>query len=835
MPFALPIRHAWRSLRRTPVFTVTAALTLVIGIGASVAIFTVVNGVLLRPLPYGRPERLVGAWFDLPPINLTHAQQTQTTYYTFQQLAHTIDGIGVYQDGSVNVSEPGGTSEPQRLTAAWITATLVPVLDVSPILGRNFTAEEDRPFGTASGVGRRDAGSVVIISEGLWRSRFAADSTILGRTMEVNGSTREIVGVMPRRFRFPAAATELWLPLGLDPLNKFPGGFNYNSIARLKPGVRVEDAQRDFTAVLPRLVDLYPSFAPGISAQMLMDQAKPKPVLIPLRDDVTGGIARTLWMVAAAAGLVLLVACANVSNLILVRADGRQRELAVREALGAGRARVLSHFLAESVVLVGIAGAAGLAVATIAVRLLVRAGPADIPRLAEVGVDATAVLFTVALTALVAVFCSVIPALRIGRVHLSNALREGGRSGTSGRVQQRVRGALVAAQIALALVVLAGSGLLVRTFQRLHAVRPGFDPQHVMTFWMSPSRARYPNDSAVGRFYATLETRVGALAGVQAVGLSSRLPLEAFGMNQNPLYPEGDPSYATKIPPLQINTVVNGTYFRAMGIPLLAGRTFDRLDLQRDGEAVVSRHTAVQFWRDSTGVAAIGKRFRDLPNGPLYTVVGVVGDVRDTTLAAPPSETVYFPEVAERDTLFSQTARTMALVVRTPGDPAAITGAVRAAVRELDPSLPLFDVRPMTTAFDASMAQLSVVILILGAAAVVTLVLGAIGLYGVMAYVVTLRTKELGVRIALGAQPGAVAAMMTRQGMALTGIGIAGGLALFALVARFLRSFLFGVAPGDPLTLAGASLMLAAVATLASWIPARRASRADPASALRAE
>jgi predicted permease len=835
MSLALPVRHAWRSLRRTPVFTITAALTLVIGIGASVAIFAVVNGVLLRPLPYGSPDRLVGVWFDLPPINMTHAQQTQTSYYTFQRLAQTIDGIGLYQEGSANVSEPGGTTEPQRLTSAWITATLLPVLRVSPVLGRNFTAEEDRPFVTAAGVGRRDAGTVVIISEGLWRSRFAADSHVVGRTLEVNGSTREIIGVMPRRFRFPAAATDLWLPLGLDPGNKFPGGFNYNAIARLRPGVSVADAQRDFTAVLPRMVELYPSFAPGVTTQMLMEQARPRPALIPLQDDVTGGIAKTLWMVAAAAALVLLVACANVSNLILVRADGRQRELAVREALGAGRARLLSHFVAESVVLAGLAGVAGLGLATVAIRLLVSAGPADIPRLAEVGVDAPVLLFTVVLTAFVALFCSVIPALRIGRVHLSNALRAGGRGGTSGRVQQRVRGALVAAQIALALVLLTGSGLLVRTFQRLHAVRPGFDPQHVMTFWVSPSRARYPGDSAVARFYAQLEARVGALPGVQAVGLSSRLPLVGYGMNQNPLYPEGDPSYATKIPPLQINTVANGTYFRAMGIPLVSGRTFDRLDLQRDGEAIVSRRTATEFWHDSTGAAALGKRFRDLPAGPLYTVIGVVGDVRDTSLAALPSQTVYFPEVAERDTLFSQTARTLALVVRTPGDPAAITTAVRHAVHELDPSLPLFDVKPMTTAFDASMAQLSFIILILGAAAVVTLLLGAIGLYGVMAYVVTLRTRELGVRIALGAQPGAVAAMMTRQGMVLTGIGIAGGLALFGLLARFLRSFLFGVAPGDPVTLAGASLMLAAVAALASWIPARRASRADPAGALRAE
>ncbi|MFI5311498.1 MAG: ABC transporter permease [Gemmatimonadales bacterium] len=831
-----PLRHAWRSLRRTPVFTIADTLTLVIGIAASVMIFVLVNGVLLRPLPYGNPDRLVGAWFDLPPLNMTHAQQTQTTYYTFQRLAHTIDGIGLYQDGTADISEPGGKSEPQHLTVAWMTATLLPVLEVSPIRGRNFTAEEDTPNGGRNSARPGDDGpTVVIIGEGLWRTRFGADPNIVGRTVDLNGRTRTIVGVMPTRFRFPSAATQVWLPLGLDPDNKFPGGFNYNAVARLKPGVTLAAAQRDFDAVLPRMVELYPSFAPGVTTQMLMDQAKPKPMLVAMRDDVTGGIAKTLWMIAAAAGLVLLVACANVSNLILVRADGRQRELAVREALGAGRARILSHFFAESVVLSGIAAVIGTGLAAVAIRLLVNAGPAGIPRLAEVGVDGTAILFATVLAALIAVFCSAIPALRIGRLHLSNALREGGRSGTAGRVQHRVRGALVAAQIALALVVLAGSGLLVRTFQRLHAVRPGFDPQNVVTFWMSPPRARYPGDSAIARFYAQLETRIAAVPGVKVAALSSRLPLSLNGMNQNPLFPEDDPEYATKIPPLQINTVVNGEYFRAIGIPIVAGRTFDRLDSQRDGEAIVSLRSAVQFWKDSTGRAALGRRFRELPKGPLYTVIGVAGDARDTALAAPPTQTVYFPEVAEPDTLLSLTARTMAIVVRTAGEPAAIVGAVQAAVHELDPAVPLFDVKAMTTVFDASTAQLSFIIVILGGAAIVTLVLGAIGLYGVMAYVVTLRTKELGVRIALGAQPSAVAAMMTRQGLTITALGVLGGLGLFALVARFLRSFLYGVAPGDPVTLAAASLMLVSIAALASWIPARRAARVDPAEALRAD
>jgi len=669
----------------------------------------------------------------------------------------------------------------------------------------------------------------------MWRTRFGAERSVIGRTLDVNGKSRQIVGVMPATFRFPLATTQIWLPLALDPNTPYSEGFNYDGVARLKPGVTIEAARNDFAAILKRLPELYPSFVPGVTTKMLMDQAKPVAVLIPMRKDVTGDIAGTLWMIAAAAGLVLLVACANVANLILVRADSRQRELAVREALGAGRARVLGHFLAESAVLALGAGAIGLGVATLAVRALVRAGPANLPRLSEVSIGATEVAFAVLVSGFIALVCSIIPALRIGRVQLGNALREGGRGGTTGRARQRVRGALVAAQIALALVVLAGSGLLVRTFQRLNAVKPGFDAEHVTTLWVAAPRARYKTDTTLVRFYSQLTAAVARLPGAQSVGLSSRLPLVRHGMNQNPFYVEGDVSSASKIPQLQIFTTIDGGYFRTMGIPLLAGRNFGSLETQPENEAIVSQRTAEHFFKDSTGATALGKRFRPLPTGPWYTVIGVVGNARDTALTAVPSHTVYFAQVVPRDTLLGQTRSTMALVVRSAGDPAAIIPAVRSALREIDPTLPTFDVQPMTTVVRASMARLQFVIVILGSAAVVALLLGAVGLYGVMAYLVTLRTRELGVRIALGAQPRAVAAMMTRQGLVLTAAGVAGGLILFALVARFLRAFLFGVAPSDPLTLLAASVTLVVVASLASWIPARRASRVNPVEALRAE
>lgn len=819
-------RPAWRSLRRSPAFTITASTTLVLGLGAAIAIFALINGVLLRPLPYGNSDRLVGVWNDLPGVSIHKAQQTSATYFTFRKLARSLSGIAVYNSGSVNVSDPRDGAEPQHIGVGYISASALTVLQVPPLVGRGFNEVEDAPKGP----------NVAMISEGMWRTRFGSDPAILEKKLEVNGRTYDIIGVMPSRFRFPDATAQLWLPMQLDPHDPFPGGFNYNAVARLAPNVSVQDAERELVNVLPRIVEDWPNLAPGVTTQLLLDQAKPRPFVVPLKEDVTGGISKTLWLVAAAAGLVLLVACANVTNLILVRADARQRELAVREALGAGRARVLAHFLGESVVITAIAGAIGTGLAALAVRMLVSVGPAEIPRLAEVHIDLATVGFAIVASVLVALLCSAIPALRLGRLHLSRALREGGRSGTAGRVQQRVRSTLVAAQIALALVALAGSGLLVRTFFELNAVKPGFSADHVATQWMSLPGARYPNDTAATQFYARLLERAAALPGVQSAGLTSRLPLMGRGMNQNPYYPENDPSYEKKIPPLQIYTSTDGNYFRTMGIPLIAGRTFYPLDRQRFGEAIISQATSYTFYHDSTGQQALGKRFRDLPNSDnWYTIVGVVGNVRDTALAAAPSQTVYFPEVPSTSKFNGQFNNTMALVIRTSGDAAAMRPVVQRLVRELDPTLPVFDAQPMSNVFRASMAQLSFTILVLGAAAVVTLVLGAIGLYGVMAYIVALRTRELGVRIALGASPSEVISMLTRQGVVLTAAGIASGLALFFVVARFLRTLLFGVAPTDPLTLAAASLLLVAIAALASWIPARRTSRLDPADVLRAD
>jgi putative ABC transport system permease protein len=819
------LSYAWRSLRRAPLFAATVVLTLTIGIGSAVAIFTLVNAVLLRPLPYGNPDRLVGVWHDIPTISLNHIPQTVGTYLTYKRLARTIEGIALYDDGSASVTDPDGRAAPERMLASWATADFFPVLGVPPILGRAFTAAEDVPKGP----------DVVVISEGVWRSRFGGDRSVIGKKLVVSGRPVEIIGVMPASFRIPDGGTQLWFPKQIDPNEQFPGGFGHHGVARLKPGVSVEAAERDFANALPHIVEISPNFAPGLTTQQMITQAKPTPRLIPMRDSLVGDISGTLWMVAATAALMLLVTCANVANLLLVRADGRHRELSVRAALGAGRTRVLAHFFTESALLAAVSSLLGIGAAAIAIQILVTRGPAEIPRLAEVHVDGAVIAFTIVVGTLVALACSAIPAIRFMRGDPLSGLRDGGRSGTAGREKHRARSVLVSAQMAFALVVLAASGLLLRSFQRLHAVRPGFNANGVATVWLALPSLRYPGDSSIVQFYTRLSQRVAQIPGVESVGLTSRLPFESHGLDQEPMWFDGDPTATAKIPPIEVFSTVDAGYFRTLGIPLIAGRTFDAIERQRGDEVIVSLETAIHFFHDSTGRAAIGKRFRTLPGLPLHTVIGVVGSTRDTSLSAPPVRVTYFPESVPTDTsrMDSQLARTMAVVARTNGDIASVTRSIQVLIRELDPTLPTFDEQSMSATVSASIARVSFAMGVLGVAAGVTLILGVIGLYGVIAYVVTLRTRELGVRIALGAQPRSVAAMVTKQGLMLSAAGIVVGLALVIVSARFLRSFLFEIAPTDPVTLAAATGTLVAFALLASWIPARRAARVNPIDALR--
>ncbi|MFI5228764.1 MAG: ABC transporter permease, partial [Gemmatimonadales bacterium] len=564
--------YAVRSLRRAPLFSASVVVTLTVAIGSAAAIFSLLNGVLLRPLPFGHADRLVGVWFDMASLSLNHAQQTPGTYETFRRYARTIDAIGLYPEGSANVSDPDGRGDPERINTTWATASTIPLLEISPLVGRTFSKAEDVPNGPR----------VALISEGYWRSHYAADKNVVGKTLMIYGRATTIVGVMPARFRFPGAATEIWLPLQLDLNNPYSGGFSYNAVARLKAGVSIEAAQRDFATVLPRTVEVTPNLTPTVPMKMVLDQAKPVVQIVPMRDDVVGNVSSALWMVAAAALVLLLAACANVANLLLVRADARHRELAVRSALGAGRARVLAHFFTESAVLTGLSCALGLVAAWAGIHALVTAGPSQIPRLAEVHIDGAVVAFTIAVGVLIALASSAIPALRFMRADPLSGLRDGGRGGTAGGHRQRARGALVAAQVAFALVVLSSSALLVRSFQRLRAVHPGFEANGVATLWFMLQSQRYPSDTSVVQFAARLIARAAQAPGVTRVGVGSWLPLEENGQNHDPVYVEGEASPA-KIPQLASYLSIDSGYFGAMGIPIIAGHTFDRIERQRAG------------------------------------------------------------------------------------------------------------------------------------------------------------------------------------------------------------------------------------------------------------
>ena len=814
----ISLRHALRSLKRTPVFTVAVILTLVLGVGSVAAMFAIAYGVLLAPLEYGHPDRLISIGLQTP--ELRRIQQSPAVYFTYKRFARRLDDIGFYRTGNANIWTADGGEAPERVTATWVTASTIRMLQVTPILGRSFNDDEDRP----------NSPTVAIISESVWRARFNGARDVIGKTLYVNSVAREIVGVMPERFAFPAADTRLWLPARIDPSSTVVGDFSYSAVARLAPNVTPTDAQRELAYVLPRVAESFPRLESGTSTADWLDQAHPEPVVVPLRDEVTSGIARTLWMLAAAAGLVLLVAWANVANLMLIRADGRQLELAVREALGASRLRIVTHFLGESLVLSTTAGALALLAAWGAVRALVAFGPADVPRLAELGVGLTTVGFIAVVAIVGAIICAGVPAVRVRRGSLSISLRDGGRSQTAGKTRQRLRAMIAALQIAVALVVSAGSALLLRTFHRLHEERPGFDATNVMTMWTQLPFARY-GDSASVSFYARLTELVGQLPTVRAAGLTMRLPLGAGETREQSFRIEGDGRTLS----LPTNAIDDG-YFSAMKIPVLAGRGFQRLGLQRDGDVVISRHAAATIFGDPTGSAAVGRQLASVPSGPTYTIIGVVGDVRDHDLGTAPSPMVYVPQVVPIDPRAEPGARrTMALVIRTSGPPTAIVSAVRRLVRDLDPTVPIFNVETMADVVRASTARLSLTLTLMAAAAAITLALGTIGLYGVMAYMVALRTREFGVRVALGAEPRQLARAVAMRGFTVIATGVTAGFGLYAIAAPFLRAFLYGVTPGDPVTLGAVALALVGTASLASWLPARRAAQVDPAEALRAE
>jgi putative ABC transport system permease protein len=815
---ARELRLAARALLRRPAFTLVAVGTLALGSGAATTVFGVVNGVLLRPLPYPEPERLVSVSHTLAISGLSKVDQSDAGFLLYQRSATAFEGMGVHRISDVNLGAADGAGAPERVAATGVSAGLFDVLRVAPLLGRGFLAAEDRPGGPR----------VVVLSERLWRRQFGADPRVVGRRVIVDGAPREVVGVMPARFQYPNARTELWFPLALDPARANPGSFNYVSVARLKPGVAPSRAASELAGILPRVVDEFPS---DVTRGML-EQVRLRPAVAPLRDVLVGDVRRLLWILLGSAALLLLVACANAASLFLVRAEGAQREVAVRTALGAGRGAIVSRGLAEALLIAGAGGAVGVALALVAARLL-RALPAglDIPRLGEVSVDGRVVGFAVAVTAFATLAVSVLPLLRTRRLPVAVVLKDAGRSATAGARRQRARSALVVAQVALALVLVAGSGLMARSFARLRDVRPGFDAERVLTLRVALPRATYRDAAAVTQLYDRLLAQVRALPGVTTAGLTTWVPLTS-NHDDTTISVEDRPLPENVVPDLHYIAYVSGELFSTMGIPLLAGRTFAPADAARPStDVIVTRAFAERYWK---GSSPLGKRIRPFGPGPWYTIVGVVGDVHLEALEKPAEDAVYFP-IATPNGKAAYAPGTIALMVRTTGNPEALVAPVRRVVQRLDPALPTYDERPLRDVLSAAAARTRFVMLVLALASAVALTLGAVGVYGVMAYGVSLRQREIGVRMALGARPADVGQMISRHGVALAAAGVGLGLAAALGVTRFLRGLLYDVSPTDPVTLGGTCAVLLLVALVASWLPARRAAAMDPVEALRRE
>ena len=804
------LRYAMRGLVRTPGFTAVAVTTLALGIGATTAIFSVVNGVLLRPLPYPDAGRVAMIWMDNRRMGLHEDIHSWPNYVDLKTQTRSFASMTAYSEGGYNVTGActSGTCEPQRVPAVRATADLFAVLGVRPLAGRVFRAEEEEQ--------ERDA--VVVIGHGLWTRMFGADPAAVGRTLRLNGRERTVIGVMPAGFAFPNAETELWVPLVLPPqLKEGRNSFWLWVVGRLRPGVTLESAQADMTALARRLEEQYPGNRDyGVH-------------LVSLPQQVVGPSVRTaLWVMLGAVAAVLLIGCANVANLMLSRAAVREREVGVRLALGASRGRLVRQLLTESVLLAALGGALGVALAWAGLRVLTGLAPADIPRLDEVRIDGLVLAVTLVVVVATGILFGLVPALQSSRPDLFEALREGGRGGTAGRVGHRLRRTLAAAQVALVVVLLTGAGLLIRSFLELQQVQLGFRPDHLLTMQLTLPGAKYQQDAQRVAFFDALIERTRTLPGVRGVGAISSIFLSKTPNSTN-FTIEGRPAsrdVSNAEVPLD---AITPDYFRVMGIPLTRGRAFTAQDVVTAPPVViVNESMARRFW---PGEDPLGKRFKygDLESeAPWTTIVGVVGDMRRTGFDAPVRYETFLP--------LAQTAYgSMTLVVRTTGEPLSLAPAIRSAVRAIDPDQPVYQVRSMDQLLSEMVAQRRFSMALLGTFAGLALLLGLVGVYGVTSFLVAQRTREVGLRIALGAQPAQLVGMVVRQGMAVAAIGLGVGLVAALAGGRLMSGLLYGVSPADAVTLVAVIGLLVLATLLANYVPARRAARVDPLVALRSE
>ncbi|MPY89074.1 MAG: FtsX-like permease family protein [Luteitalea sp.] len=814
------VGHAARVLRRSPGFTAIAVLTLALGIGANTAIFSVVYGVLLKPLPFHDPERLVGVWHRAPGLNLPVFQQDAATYFTYRESGRVFEDIGLWDAEQVSITESG---EPERVQALRVTEGLLPVLRVQALLGRAFTKEDDAPGSPLR----------VILTYWYWQRRFGGTPDVVGQSVNVDGLPHEVIGVLPRSFTFLRTDAAVVLPFQLNRAEVVIGNFGYQALARLKPGVTVEQANADVARMIPLVVDRFP-LPPGATRKMF-DEVRLGPNVHPLSQDVIGDVDRVLWILFATVGMVLLIACANVANLFLVRIEGRQQELAIRAALGASWSRVARELLSESVGLALAGGGLGLLFAFAGIGLLARMAPAGLPRIDEIGINPAVLLFTLAISVLTGLSFGLIPVMRSGTPNVA-ALKEGGRSASDAPGRHRARNALVVSEVALALVLLIVSGLMIRTFMALRQVDPGFvRPEEVQTFRVSIPEALVEDPQQAARTHEQISQELEHVPGVVSVGVSSAVTMDGTRAN-GALFVEGFPQASGGLPPFRRHKRIAPGYFETMGNPVVAGRAITWTDIHRASPVVViSENLAREYWKDPA--EAIGKRIREGTESPWREIIGVVGNERDDGLSQAAPAIVYWPMLMREfaNDAISMT-RNMAYVVRSDrmGSPSFLR-ELQQAVWSVNPNLPLANVRTLDEIQANSMAQTSFAMVMLAIAASVALLLGIVGIYGVIAYIATQRTREIGIRMALGAQTGNVRRLFLRHGLLLIGTGIALGTGVALALTRVMSALLFGVSPMDPVTYVAVAASLTAVALLATYLPARRASRIDPIIALRSD
>ncbi|MGI8498719.1 MAG: ABC transporter permease [Gemmatimonadaceae bacterium] len=809
--FLQDLRYAVRSLARSRGFTTVAVLVLGLGIAANTAIFSVVNGVLLKPLPYANPDRVVMLWSHWENWPQTWVSPPEFADYTRE--LRSAEHVAAFDYGSRNLT---GGDRPERIRAAFGSGELFPTLGAHAAVGRVFTASDDVP----------GAARVAVLSDGLWRRRFGGDLSMLGQTIRLSDSTVTVIGIMPAAFELPldfGQPVDLWMPLALgipDPGER--GNHGLNVVARLRAGTSIESAQRELDGLTTRLRATYPR---DYGAQFGAS-------LVPVKTQVVGKIGPALLVLLGAVGFVLLIACANVANLLLARAESREREIAVRTALGAGRGRIVRQLLTESAVLALAGGTLGLLLAVVGLRALIAMAPASVPRIAEVGIDARVLAFTIAVAMTTGILFGLAPALHATRGNLHGSLKSGARGGTAGGPRLRLRRVLAIGEIAVSLVLVIGACLLVQSFARLRNVDPGFDPERVLTMRVSLAPARYPSGREVRAFYRALIDRARSLPGVQSVGAVRVLPMTSvigdwgFAIEGRqtaagaPSYSQGDWQ------------VVTPDYFRAMRIPVKRGRSLSDADDDRAPGAIMFNDALAA--KVFPGDDAVGHRVRMGGDTVWRTIVGVVGNVRHRGLDEEARPELYLPH-AQWPTANGPTQRAMVLTLRTAGEPTMVAGALRREVRALDPDVPVSEMQPMVDVLGSWVGERRLTMLVLGLLAATALVLAAVGTYGVLSYTVAQRTREIGIRIALGARSHDVVTMVVRQGTTLAVAGVLVGTLAALLLTRLLAGLLYGVPARDPLTFAGVAALLLVTAIGATYVPALRATRVEPTEALRAE